>query len=105
MAERNSGAMKKLPVLILAALISDAAVAFAAAANSWDGSAELRVALLDTARKITVPIMLLQTSNDYSVMPGRALAAEMARLSKPHVLKIYPSFGHTADDGHNLVYL
>lgn len=82
-----------------------AAVAFAAAANSWDGSAELRVALLDTARKITVPIMLLQTSNDYSVMPGRALAAEMARLSKPHVLKIYPSFGHTADDGHNLVYL
>ena len=29
----------------------------------------------------------------------------MARLSKPHVLKIYPSFGHTADDGHNLVYL
>jgi len=32
-----------------------AAVAFAAAVNSWDGSAELRVALLDTARKITVP--------------------------------------------------
>jgi len=27
MAERNSGAMKKLPVLILAALISDAAMA------------------------------------------------------------------------------
>src|SRR6185503_1166443 len=30
---------------------------------------------------------------------------EMARLSKPHRLKIYPSFGRSVEEGHSLVYL
>jgi hypothetical protein len=46
--------------------------------------------------------MLIHAENDYSTAPGKAMADELARLGKPHVLKIYP--GRTADDGHNFVY-
>jgi dienelactone hydrolase len=41
-----------------------AAVAFAAAANSWERSRELRDRLLTAADKATAPIMLIQTAND-----------------------------------------
>jgi carboxymethylenebutenolidase len=77
-----------------------AAVAFAAAAGSWEGSYELRERLLTAVRKTTVPTMLLYAANDYSVVPGQVLA----RLAKLHLLKIYPPVGQTSDDGHAAVY-
>jgi dienelactone hydrolase len=82
-----------------------AAVTFGAAANSWDRSAEFRERLLTAVRNAAAPIMLIQASNDYSTTPGVVLAAELARLRKPHLLKIYPPVGHSTDDGHNLLYL
>jgi carboxymethylenebutenolidase len=82
-----------------------AAVTFAAAANSWKRSSELRNRLLAATAKATAPIMLIQTKNDYSTAPGQALANELARLHKSHILKIYPPVGQTAEDGHNLLYL
>jgi carboxymethylenebutenolidase len=81
-----------------------AAVTFSAAANSWESSPEVRERMLAAVRKTTVPIMLLHAENDYSTAPGEAMADELARLGKPHVLKIYPPVGRTADDGHNFVY-
>jgi hypothetical protein len=36
--------------------------------------------------------------------PGKSLAAEFARLSKPYALKIYPPVGQSASDGHNFLY-
>jgi carboxymethylenebutenolidase len=81
-----------------------AAVTFSAAASSWEGSSEVRESMLTAARKSTVPIMLLHAENDYSTAPGKEMANELARLGKPHVLKIYPPVGRTADDGHNFVY-
>jgi len=82
-----------------------AAVTFAAAANSWEHSPELRERLLPAADKATAPIMLIQAANDYSTAPGHALADELERSHKPHLLKIYPRVGQTADDGHNFLYL
>jgi len=82
-----------------------AAVTFAAAANSWERSAELRDRLLAAADKATAPIMLIQAANDYSTAPGYALADELERQHKPHLLKIYPSIGRTSEDGHNFLYL
>jgi carboxymethylenebutenolidase len=82
-----------------------AAVTFAAAANSWERSPELRDRLLAAADKAAVPIMLIQAANDYSTAPGYALADELKRLHKPHLLKIYPSIGRTSEDGHNFLYL
>ena len=82
-----------------------AAVAFAAAANSWERSSELRERLLIAVDKTTAPIMLVQASNDYSTAPSYALADELERLHKPHLLKIYPPVGQTSEDGHNFLYL
>ena len=82
-----------------------AAVAFAAAANSWERSSELRQRLLTAVNKATAPIMLIHAANDYSTAPGYALAGEMERLHKPHLLKIYPPVGRTSEDGHNFLYL
>jgi carboxymethylenebutenolidase len=81
-----------------------AVVTFGASANSWTGSSELRECLLTAVRKIAVPVMFLHAANDYSVAPGQAMADEMARLGKPHILKIYSPVGQSANDGHNFLY-
>jgi dienelactone hydrolase len=82
-----------------------AAVAFDGAAHhSWARSAEVRERLLRAVRSAAQPVMLVQAANDYSTAPSLALADELERLHKPHVLKIYPPVGQTADDGHNAVY-
>jgi dienelactone hydrolase len=82
-----------------------AVVTFAAAAGSWERSRELRERLLTAVRKTTSPIMLIHAANDYDTSAGRALAAELERLHKPHRLKIYPRVGQSSEDGHNLVYM
>jgi carboxymethylenebutenolidase len=82
-----------------------AVVTFAAAANSWEHSPELRDRLLAAADKTTAPILLIQAVNDYSTAPGYALADELEHRHKPHLLKIYPSIGKTPEDGHNFLYL
>jgi dienelactone hydrolase len=81
-----------------------AAVTFGAAAASWESSSELRDRMLAAVRSTTVPIMFIHAANDYSTAPGHALAEELAKAGKPYVLKIYPPFGKTADEGHNFVY-
>jgi len=81
-----------------------AAVTFGAAAASWERSPELRQRLLTAVGKTTASIMLIQAANDYSTAPSRALADELERLHKPHVVKIYPPVGQTPDDGHNALY-
>jgi dienelactone hydrolase len=81
-----------------------AAVAFAAAANSWESIPEIRQRILSAVRNTTVPIMLLQTANDFSTKPGKDMDAELSRLGKPHALRIYPPVGRTPEDGHNFVY-
>ena len=81
-----------------------AAVTFAAAAGSWERSPELRERLISAIRKTTAAIMLTHAENDFDTTAGSALAAELKRLHKPHVLKIYPPVGLTADDGHNNLY-
>ena len=82
-----------------------AAVTVSAAAGSWGRSPELRERLITAVDKSTAPIMLIQAANDYSTAPSYALADELERLHKPHLLKIYPPFGKSADDGHNFLYI
>jgi carboxymethylenebutenolidase len=81
-----------------------AAVTFAGAAGSWEKSPELRELLFRAIRKTNAAIMLTHAENDYSTAPGHALAEELVRLHKPHLLKIYPTVGLTSDDGHNMLY-
>lgn len=81
-----------------------AAVTFGAGANSWAKSADLRKILLEAVNHAKVPIMLIHAANDYETAPGKELSAELERLHKPHLLKIYPAVGKTSDEAHNLVY-
>ena len=81
-----------------------AAVVFGAAAASWTRSPQLQRRLL-TAVGHTGPVFFIHAANDYSTAPGKALAAELERLGRPCRLMIYPPFGRTAREGHNLVYL
>jgi dipeptidyl aminopeptidase/acylaminoacyl peptidase len=82
-----------------------AEVTFGAGANSWKQSSELRERVLGAVRKTSAPVMLIHAANDYDTTPGTALAAELDRLHKPHLLKIYPPVGRSTDEGHNFLYL
>lgn len=81
-----------------------AAVTFAAAAGSWERSPELRERLISTVHNTNAAVMLTHAENDFGTTAGNALAAELKRLHKPCVLKIYPAIGLTSDDGHNNLY-
>jgi len=81
-----------------------AVVVFGAAAASWGRSPALRTKLLDAVARMKAPVLIVHAKNDYSIAPGKALAAEMQRLRKPHALKIYPRFGKSATEGHNMVF-
>jgi dienelactone hydrolase len=76
------------------------AVDFAGAAMNWERTPTLRATMLEATRSLAVPIALVQSENDYSAAPTRELAAELARLGKPHVARVFPGFGLTADEGH-----
>jgi dienelactone hydrolase len=81
-----------------------AAVAFGPAAGSWETSPLLRRRLIDAARAIRPPVLILHAANDYSTQPGKVLDAERGRAGKQHALKIYPPFGPTAAEGHSFLY-
>ena len=81
-----------------------AAVAFSPAAQTWQGSPELQDRLLAAARNIETPIFLTHPANDFSIVPGQKLSAELTRLKRPHELKIYPAVGDTPTAGHQAVY-
>ncbi|MBI4502849.1 MAG: dienelactone hydrolase family protein [Gemmatimonadetes bacterium] len=81
-----------------------AAVLFATAAVSWEPSPKLQSRLMSAIDHITSPVFLIHAANDYSTVPGTMLGAEMARLAKPHQVKIYPPLGQTAAEGHGFIY-
>lgn len=81
-----------------------AAVIFGGGAGSWDRSALLREHLLAAIERMSAAALFIHAENDYSTAPGRALAAELQRLGKPHALKVYPPFGTDTRTGHNLVF-
>lgn len=82
-----------------------AVVVFSAAGYSFDRSPELRARLLAAMDHVTAPVFFIHAENDYSLSSGKVLDARCEQLGKPHRLKIYPSIGHTVDDGHDFLYL
>ena len=82
-----------------------AVVIFSGAGYSWDRSPPLRARLLTAVAHIGIPVFFIHAANDYSVAPGKAVDARLQQLGKPHLLKIYPPIGQTADDGHAFLFL
>jgi dienelactone hydrolase len=81
-----------------------AAVCFAPAAVAWGENPELRQRLLEAARSVRVPVLLIFAANDFSTLPGETLSAERKRLGLPGALKLYPPVGKKPEEGHGLVY-
>lgn len=82
-----------------------AAVSFAGAAGSWEESTDLRERLIAAVGRLSAPVLFVYAANDFSVAPGRVLAAEMKRRSKAHRLALFPAFGKNVDEAHWFVYL
>ena len=81
-----------------------AVVIFAGAGYSWNLSPALRSRLISAVKSITSPVMIIHAQNDYSITPGYALDSVMNGLNKPHELKIYPRFGNSSNEGHNIIF-
>ena len=82
-----------------------AVIVFSAAGYSWDRSPQLRLRLMTAVKSISAPVMIIHARNDYSLNPGYGLDSMMTALHKPHVLKIYPDFGKTNSEAHNVIFL
>jgi carboxymethylenebutenolidase len=82
-----------------------AVVVFGTAGYSWNLSSQLRTGLYNAIKNINAPVMIVHAQNDYSVTPGYALDSMLNILDKPHLLKIYPAFGNSKTEGHNILFL
>ncbi len=78
------------------------AVDFAGAAMNWEKVPRLRDVMIAAARRLTMPVFFLQAENDYSTGPTRDLTAALAGSGKVVWSKIFPAFGVTPLEGHQL---
>lgn len=82
-----------------------AIVTFGAVGYSWDRSPDLRARLTKAAGRMAAAAFFIHAENDFSIGPGKSLAAEMSRLGKAHRLQIYPPVGQTPEEGHDFIHL
>ena len=82
-----------------------AAVTFAAAAESWSRSADVRRLLGEAVRRARCPILLVQWSNDFSTEPSLVLGKQVERGGPARIALLYPPVGSSPDEGHNGLYL
>ena len=76
---------------------------FAGAAGSWN-LLDLQRTLVNAVERLNAAVFFVFAANDYSVEPGNILNAKMGAKGKIHQLKIFPSFGTSAAEGHNIIY-
>jgi len=81
-----------------------AGVASAAGAQSWAQAPELQSLLTRTVRNAKAPIFFFQAADDYDLSPSKTLSAVMKDAGKEYDVKIYPEYGSSPQDGHNLGY-
>jgi dienelactone hydrolase len=81
-----------------------AVILFGPAAGSWDNSPPLRIRLIHALENISAPVLIIHARNDYSLKPGYELDSVMNHLAKPHQLIIYPKFGNSSSEGHNMIF-
>jgi dienelactone hydrolase len=77
-----------------------AAIAFAAAAETWSRSPSLQTRLRRAVRNATAPILFIQAENDWDLTPSAALASEMETAGQAHKRVIFPPYGNTHEEGH-----
>jgi carboxymethylenebutenolidase len=81
-----------------------AAIDSAGGAQSWALAPQLQTVMIRAVRNSKVPIFFFQAANDYDITPSNALSAAMRDTGKPYEVKIYPPYGNSQEDGHELGY-
>ena len=81
-----------------------AAIAAAAAGESWPHAPDLQKTLKDAVRHSKAPIFFFQAENDFDTSPSKILSDEMKTAGKEYAVKIYPAFGKTPKEGHSFTY-
>jgi len=82
-----------------------AVIVFGAGGYSWNMSPLLRTGLIEAVKRINVPVMLAYAQNDYSLTPAYALDSLMTLSGKQHLLRVYPQYGKSLTEGHNIIFL
>ena len=77
-----------------------AAVSISPAAQSWARNPDLRARLMTAAKRITIPVFLLQPPKDDSLEPARVLGPELERRNALNRVKIYPAEGPEEQQVH-----
>jgi carboxymethylenebutenolidase len=81
-----------------------AAINSSGAAMSWADAPEIQASMKRAVRHALVPIFFFQAENDFDLTPSRVLVAEMKEAGKEALLKIYPPYGSSKQEGHTLGY-
>jgi dienelactone hydrolase len=79
-----------------------ACVSFAAAAMTWKDAPEVAELLLRHADGAGCPFAFLQARNDFDLAPSAALAERCRRRGHPHVRHVFPAFGATEMEAHQI---
>jgi dienelactone hydrolase len=77
-----------------------AAVAISPAALSWDHSPDLRTRLESAAKRIDIPVFLIQPAKDASLEPAKVLGPILVKRNGANRVKIYPAIGPEAQQMH-----
>ena len=80
-----------------------AGVAFAPAGMNWGWNAPLRERLLAGARRIRVPVMVVQAENDFHVGPVSEVPTAIRAGGGTASGKLYPAIGGDVQSGHGLM--
>ena len=81
-----------------------AAVDLAGGAETWDLAPTLRDVMNRAAQNARSPMLFIQAENDFSLAPSKVLFNTMRAANRPAEIKIFPSFGTSAQDGHSFAY-
>ena len=76
-----------------------AVVCFAPGAMSW-GNVFLRERLIRATTRASVPIILLQAENDFSLGPSQVLGPILRAKGGLNSSHVYPPYGSSHEDGH-----
>lgn len=79
-----------------------ACVAFAAAAMTWKYAPEVQDLLLRHIDSARCPFLFLQAENDFDLAPSAAFAERCRARGHPHVRHLFPPFGVTEMEAHQI---
>jgi dienelactone hydrolase len=81
-----------------------AAIDAAGGAESWGKAPALQRLMLGAVRRAKIPILFIQARNDYTVAPSEVLYKEMDKVGKSAAIRIFPTFGTSAVEGHSFAW-